>query len=88
MTLKDKSWKTALAGSLNSLSTMILGAGIVPGLTDMSYAQKLQPLIITGFVLKAASEFFHGWAARDNDKCSEDVGLRCGSNGITKPPAS
>jgi hypothetical protein len=91
VTLKDKSWKTSLAGSLNSLSTMLIGAGVIPGMTDMAYAQKMHVFIIIGFVLKAAAEFLQGMVGRDNDKCSEDVGLVCTKkNGLptlpTPPP--
>lgn len=51
-----KNWRTTIGGSIQTLGTTLMGAGVVPSLVSYEAASHLQWLVISGFVLKAIGE--------------------------------
>lgn len=54
-----------MGGSIQSLGTTFMGAGIVPSLTSVEAAEQLKWLVISGFVLKAIGEQITAFFAAD-----------------------
>ena len=70
--LKGTSWKTTLGGSCTAAGTLLLGAGAL----DWMPAEQQYKAMMAGFIMMAAGTFFAGLFARDNNKSSENVGVK------------
>lgn len=65
-----RDWRTTIGGSLHALGTAICGIGVVPGLTDVTYAEKFKWVVIAGFIIQALGVFFTGLFAMDKSAAS------------------
>lgn len=85
-----KNWRTSLGGSIQSLGTTLMGAGIVPSLTSLESAENLKWLVIAGFVLKAIGEqvtaLFSADACIMKQQVKEAVELHTGNTNFLKKP--
>jgi hypothetical protein len=62
----NRSWKTTLGGSFQAMGTVLMGVGLVPGLTDMEAAEQLKWLVISGLACQALGAFFANLFAADS----------------------
>jgi len=62
----NRSWKTTLGGSFQAMGTILMGVGLVPGLTSMEAAEQLRWLVVTGLICQALGAFFANLFAADS----------------------
>lgn len=51
-----KNWRTSLGGSIQTIGTGMFGYAVQQGMTDMSKAEQLNWMVITGFILNLVGQ--------------------------------